>query len=271
MKAPINIVKTNTQLLKEINSEIAMLEKSIAKALQGNLIQKKYRGKMHYCRQIQGCPIEYLGCNKEELLAELAQKKYDEGVLKVRYYEKSLLLGFIDRCNKKKSYPTIEQYWASFPEELKKYVSLGSSTTNEGFIQQWKNNTSNMKNKEPLGNYYTLLGEHVRSKSEVIIADRLHNAGLNYYYELAYSPNMGADFCFPDFTILHPSTYEQWYWEHFGKMDDNQYSFSAMEKLRLFSIDGIYPGKNLIITFETSKEQLDVRYVDDLINTFFKS
>lgn len=276
MKTPINVLQTNVKLLEDLNSEITRLERAISVAPEGRLVQRFCNGKERFYRQIQGRPDEYLGKDKEALLAALAQKKFNEGVLKIRYYEKALLQGVINKYSSQikgqknqRAWFSVDQFWTNFPARLKPYVSL-DSTLDEGFIQKWMKNTSNMKNKEPKGNFYTFLGEHVRSKSEVIIADRLHNAGLHYHYELAYSPNMGADFFYPDFTILHPITYEQWYWEHFGKMDKEDYKLSAMEKLELFSLDGIYPGRNLIITFETSMEQLDIRYVDRLINTFLK-
>jgi len=36
---------------------------------------------------------------------------------------------------------------------------------------------------------------------------------------------------YPDFTIRHPQTGETIYWEHFGRMDKDDYSKNAFSKL----------------------------------------
>ena len=60
----------------------------------------------------------------------------------------------------------------------------------------------------------TLAGHKVRSKSEVIIANLLYTNHIPYRYEAALALNELT--VYPDFTILHPTTQQFFYWEHFG-------------------------------------------------------
>ena len=42
------------------------------------------------------------------------------------------------------------------------------------------------------------------------------------------------------------------YWEHEGMLDHPEYARSAVKKIELYEMNGIYPGDTLILTFETS-------------------
>ena len=48
-------------------------------------------------------------------------------------------------------------------------------------------------------------------------------------------------------------------------MDDEEYAKRAIEKLSLYSANGYFPGKNLIITMETQNEPLTTRLVERII------
>ena len=63
--------------------------------------------------------------------------------------------------------------------------------------------------------------EYVRSKSEALIAMNLYIEKIAYRYECELK--LGNVILYPDFTILHPMTGEEIYWEHFGMMDTQEY------------------------------------------------
>ena len=103
--------------------------------------------------------------------------------------------------------------------------------------------------------YRTHRGELVRSKSEWIIADKLHSAGIDYQYEQPLSL-AGID-RLPDFTIVDDDSGETWYWEHNGLLDNANYRERWERKLDAYRSEGILPlkeggGKNgtLLITEE---------------------
>ena len=103
--------------------------------------------------------------------------------------------------------------------------------------------------------YRTDHGELVRSKSEWIIADKLHAAGIDYQYE---QPLMldGVE-RFPDFTIVDDDSGQTWYWEHNGMLSNSDYRQRWERKLEAYRRQGILPlaeggGKNgtLLVTEE---------------------
>lgn len=77
----------------------------------------------------------------------------------------------------------------------------------------------------------TNAGIHVRSKAEAMIVQILYSNQIPFRYECALY--LGNTVFYPDFTIRHPITGETYYWEHFGKMDDESYVRKTYSKLQL--------------------------------------
>ena len=65
-----------------------------------------------------------------------------------------------------------------------------------------------------------LTGDMVRSKSEVIIANLLHDRDIPFMYEMPLRAPDGT-MKLPDFTIRWAG--ETWYWEHEGMLHDPKY------------------------------------------------
>jgi ATP-dependent exoDNAse (exonuclease V) alpha subunit len=85
-------------------------------------------------------------------------------------------------------------------------------------------------------------GELVRSKSEVVIADKLHARKIVYAYE---APVMLADGTerYPDFTIVDDVTGVRFYWEHLGMLGDPDYAIRWARKLAAYRASGILPNE----------------------------
>ena len=115
--------------------------------------------------------------------------------------------------------------------------------------------------------YKTSSGIMVRSKSETIIDMFLHTNRIPFRYECAL--HLDNIILHPDFTIRHPQTGEIYYWEHFGIMDDPSYAEKALKKLSTYEQNGIFPGEQLIITFETRKNPLNQKHILNLIEHYF--
>lgn len=123
--------------------------------------------------------------------------------------------------------------------------------------------------------FYTSTGIRVRSKSEVLIADALtrHNIPFRYEYPLQLKrsyDNIPVNLN-PDFMCLNVRTRQEFYWEHFGLMDDPDYAKKAAAKLRLYAENNILSGHNLIFTMETQTEPLSTRVLEKLIVKFLNS
>ena len=54
-------------------------------------------------------------------------------------------------------------------------------------------------------------------------------------------------------------------------MDDPDYSKNAAGKVRLYTENGIIPGRRLIITLETQEEPLSTRVIENLIEEYLLS
>lgn len=113
----------------------------------------------------------------------------------------------------------------------------------------------------------TLKGELVRSKSEVIIANMLYEAGIDYEYEKEL--DLGKDgIRIPDFTIEDAESGLCFYWEHCGMLSDAAYNQHWQEKKELYAKHDIIEGDNLIISEDSLNGGIDSSEIKRLINTY---
>ena len=110
-------------------------------------------------------------------------------------------------------------------------------------------------------------GEAVRSKSEKIIADKLYMKGIPYVYEQPLYLK-GYGYVVPDFKVLNIRTRKEYYLEHFGMMDDSEYLRKVLRKIETFQKNNIFPGDNLLMTFETSDSPLNTRILEELVKKY---
>lgn len=96
----------------------------------------------------------------------------------------------------------------------------------------------------------TSFGLWTRSKNEALIAERLHAAGLEFYYEkklVLIDENGKRHVVYPDFTIITADGMVI-YWEHKGMLNDDAYMEYDCSRMKLYYINGIYQPHNLIVT-----------------------
>jgi hypothetical protein len=75
---------------------------------------------------------------------------------------------------------------------------------------------------------------------------------------------------YPDFTLLNTKTREEVYFEHFGLLDDEDYRGQALRKLNEYRRSGIFPGKNLLFSYETEDNPLDIKGVREMLKVIFR-
>ena len=208
-------------------------------------------------------------------LAELMALKKYYSLLLLEVEEELSLLNFYMKSHEKKNpavnhskpltssdllaesspyYPLLQGYFAKdkLPVSVEKWCS-----------EVYETNSSHPENLI----HTTLAGHKVRSKSEVIIANLLYTNGIPYRYEAALILNEMT--IYPDFTILHPTSQQIFYWEHFGMMDKNNYCDAACNKLKSYCYNGIYPSMQLITTYETGKVPIRSEQVQQIISQYF--
>lgn len=91
----------------------------------------------------------------------------------------------------------------------------------------------------------TAKGDLVRSKSEVIIADALHDANVEYIYEEPITRDGVTRL--PDFTVVDDFGDIICYWEHLGMLHVEQYRQSWEKKLAWYNSQGISEENGMLI------------------------
>jgi len=210
---------------------------------------------------------KYLSGNNTETIKALAQKRYYENLTTASHENQKVF----DKCIKvleTHTLQSIEEVFDSLPDVIKPYVTP-LEETNEGYARYWQNTKYVTKNIDQNSPYITLRKEIVRSKSEVLIADRLYNAGIPYHYEKPHRIGKNQTW-YPDFSILNKRTRTEFIWEHFGLVENPDYCSQMIMKLEEYSKNGYFIGKNLITTYESSQHSLSTEYIDRIIKEFLK-
>ena len=257
-------------LRKELNQLRKIVEearKRLKTAPVGHLrIAKKGNGVEYYYKNAaeNNGKRRYMKKSEEQLIKKLAQRDYDMSVVKNAEERMKAIESFLqkyERTSLKVIYQKTNQY--------RRKIIMPVVLSDEEYIKEWLNVAYKGKGfMEEVQEIITEKGERVRSKSEKIIADKLHTLGIPYRYEypLALDGNIRI---YPDFTILKMPMREEVYLEHFGLMDDSNYVEKVMWKLNTYEKNGIYLGVNLFITYETSRNPLNTRTLDKLIRNLF--
>lgn len=115
--------------------------------------------------------------------------------------------------------------------------------------KEWSEVPYRQSDKRPEGkDKITSRGLHMRSKSEVMIAELLYQYGIPFRYE---EPLYIEGFMLiPDFTFRGPDLLK-FYWEYCGMMDDPKYVDHHIWKKNLYERNGIVPWKNIYFTYES--------------------
>lgn len=126
------------------------------------------------------------------------------------------------------------------------------------YLGDYKKNPDHPENLQ----FPVKLGYKVRSKSEVLVADRLFEEGILFHYEEQIL--MSGEGSYPDFYI--PITIAEVYaWEHFGAMDKEGYFHRTRGKILNYLDQQWFPGINMIMTCETRQNPLTEEQVDHQI------
>jgi hypothetical protein len=205
----------------------------------------------------------YIPKKNSGIAQKLAQRDYDERVLDSVKKE----LNALDKYFASSPITLAEDIYHTLHEERRKLI-CPIWEPEEEFISNWESVEYSGKEFDAFTpKLYTAKGERVRSKSEVIIADSLNREGVPYRYEYPiYVEGWGT--VHPDFTVLNVRERKEIYWEHLGMMDDREYMEKVLEKINTYAQNGIFPGKNLILTYETAQMPLNQKMVQIMIEQY---
>ena len=254
------LLKEQLRLERVIKEVTARLDK----APEGRLrLSKSHNYIQYYCCSEEKKSGDYISKEHAELAQQLAQKAYDQKVLKLAKKRFSQ----IEKLVKNYADDELEQVYLQEHLERQKLIKPIEPTW-EQTIREWKAKEYQGKDfQEGTPMILTEKGERVRSKSEKIMADYFYRSGIEYKYECPLYLN-GLGIVYPDFTFLSKKTKEEIYWEHNGKCDDSVYARNMVRKINAYENNGIFPGERLILTYETEQTILNTNKIEQLVQKY---
>ena len=242
----------------------------------------EYQEKMKrkYEKEVKALPKGSLYAREKRGVKEFY---YVEKKTRKRTYISKRNLDRLDKVKKSKQYSVclkrIEENIKVEQLFLRKYQSINMYEINEELpavyrlVEDLVSKPNCMKKQQNLIRFdgtvmhTTISGLNVRSKSEVLIADRLTAEGIEFEYEkelILLDSDGKFKKVLPDFSF--PSAKgEEFYWEHFGLLKDPHYRRKAFDKLMLYAQNGILPGVNLFITADSLDGGIDVSSIYNTI------
>ena len=255
------------QFVAPMNTRLSELEqayKTKQTAVNGNptgLVRiVKNHGRLQFYKRKSKSDLQgtYMPRSQNQLACKLIQADYDKKALTAIKAEITLLKSFLIKYQTNNT----SHHFTTLPDTRQQIVTPLTLSDSQ-YAELWLSKKYPKKEiPQDIPKLFTDNKEQVRSKAEVLIANALKAAGVPYRYEFPVKLNLNAGLSsnaedikifHPDFYCLNLQTRKEYIWEHFGLMDDTEYSARAAEKLILYQQNGYYPGKNLIITMETSK------------------
>lgn len=276
--APSEISQQLRERVAQLNALLDLKFRALKKAPEGSLRISQCRGDVqYYHRETPNDQCgHYIDAAHYELAQKLAQKDYNQRLVISLQKEVKILEGTLRQLEKMTELNETPETLANKLHPLRRPLIQPATLTASQYAAAWSSQKYKGKTFQPdAKGLYTSSGKRVRSKSEVIIAETLARLEVPYHYEYPHVLISGAGrhgkiTVYPDFLCLNLRTRQEFIWEHFGLMDDPKYAANFVRKLHTYADNGIIAGHNLIITTESSKEQLNPKHVEDLIKLYLK-
>ena len=156
---------------------------------------------------------------------------------------------------------------AGLPENLREYFNTSAgmpAVYSSKEVEQWAAAEYEQSDFMPEAKIHTTSwGLKVRSKSELLIAEKYHEKGIPFRYEqvIRYEGNIIV----PDLTLLRADL-KLFYHEHCGMPGNEKYMKHHKSKLEIYESLGIVPWYNLIVTYDSKDGNLDLRIIESEIN-----
>lgn len=278
----LNIIEEAQKEINRLEKMLKGIDMFLSVAPEGYLKWQNKNGKTYYYQQyMQDVPMiadktmdtenfdkwkrKYIRKRDIGIVAALAQKNYYSSVKPLVQKQLKELKQFVNKYPKE----NLEEIYEALSVERKRFVKPLQVSVKQKIIQ-WEAEVyeKNTKYSENL-KFETDQGELVRSKSEVIIANLLYQNQNHILYKYERPLEMTIEgrskIVYPDFTILSKRTGKIIYWEHAGRMNDPYYVNDFVKKMNTYVTNGLLPGKDVILTYETQNNPLEISAVKRMI------
>ena len=247
------------EVIRKVDSNIAKANRATENKTSGSVYAMKHRrGYQYYLKDCDN--VRYLKSAEVELARKIVQNEYEHKALKAAKREYNSIERMLAVYNNK----LLEDVYETMPAGKRKLINP-IRITDEEYLEKWKSqHYDSLRFMENSPEYYSVKGERMRSKSEVIIANMLNTLNIEYLYEKPLKLN-GLGVVHPDFTLLNLKERKEIYWEHLGMLDDQEYRDNAIRKIRCYENTGYFHGDRLIVTEESSNCPLDIKLIEKQI------
>lgn len=242
-----NYISSMEKRKQELEQAIEQAKNYLLKVPAGSIRTSNAHGiaQFYHVNEKTTCKGKYLPKSNQDMITKLIQKEYSKVFLKEATKELAQIDNFLKRHSPIPPELAIDRLHKNKTPFARPYLY-----TDEEIGRLWEKEPyqcSDYKIEEKV--YPTNKGENVRTKSEASIANMYYEMGIPYRYECELMLADGR-IKFPDFTILDTRKRKIIYHEHLGMLDEDDYRKKNLKKLSDYRKNGIYTGKNLILTFE---------------------
>lgn len=251
------------RIRKELEERKDLLEKELQQLPSGDL----------HCYMSHG-----VECYSERMPAKgNAKKETRRGIAK----DRDRLLKLVRKQYASKAIKLIDKDIKAIDTLLRWYKPTDENSVMEDFVKKHPALTEGIyygqmsyekwaEQFEPTNNFYSESlkstaadGSRRRSLGEIIIASRLDHYGIPFRYEAEIGhPDIPY---VPDFTIIRPRDGKVIYWEHLGKVNDQEYLDNNKHKFEVYEMYGIVPWDNLIVSYSQRDYGINEKLIDGLI------
>lgn len=254
---------------EELEMYIIQSEKQLLKLPSGCLHSKKNGKYYSYYMNDENNRNIYISTKEKEFIKQLSQRKYLEALLTELNKEYQLVIKQLKKYKPEKCVSIYEKLAPRYNMLIEPIIEP-EDMYSSNWIKQKKKETMELASNsyEKSERFESANGEYLRSKSELIISEKLNRNNVPYIYEYPFKTETGKTL-YPDFYILNKRTRKSYFYEHFGMMDNEEYVNNAITKIEEYERNGVKLGDKLLVTFETSKKGLNTKRVDEMIKNYF--
>ena len=231
-------------LLTFLENRLQIVNNELLLPIKGSLLRSQRNGKRMYQRDYieNGRRKRETITEESQILKNLARKEYLRNEEKLLRENLRLLNMIKDKYVEIEPANIISMMRSSYKELPAEYFfsTEAASVWEKASFEQ---STLRQQNRK----HVTSRGLKVRSKSEMLIAERLYANNIPFRYEELL--RIGVKTYAPDFTIMKKDG-NIIYWEHCGMPNDKGYMIRHKEKMEDYESIGIVPWRNLIVTYE---------------------
>lgn len=245
-------------ILEDYKKRLKEQKQELKRMPEGELICRVQKGRIQYMREVWDRAEKTQnrkGITKnQDMINRLARKKYLEISNRLLTEEIEAIGAFLQSHVEPSASNVLSRMPRAYRELPEKCFFPDRRRADAWANAPYEQNPSYPEQKI----HKTNKGLWVRSKSELIIAEKLDSYGIPYRYDavIYYRGHTLS----PDFTFMTANGLI--YWEHCGLMGQAKYRNHNKWKLSVYEQMGIVPWNNLIITYDTEDGGLSSGIID---------